>query len=65
MSQPAFEILLVSNDPKLLATLSKVLHADNVTFALERTAGDALQCFHARPADLVAGGFDVVERGRF
>ena len=30
MSQPAFQILLVSNDPKLLATLSSVLHADNI-----------------------------------
>jgi len=53
MSQPAFQILLVSNDPKLLATLSKVLHADNVTFALERSAGDALQSLRARPADLL------------
>src|SRR4029077_2412157 len=53
MSQPAFQILLVSNDPKLLATLSKVLHADNVTFALERTSGEALQFLRARPTDLV------------
>ena len=53
MSQPAFQILLVSNDPKLLATVSKVLHADNVTFALERSAGDALQSLRARPADLL------------
>ena len=53
MSQPAFEILLVSNDPKLLATLSKVLHADNVTFALERNAGDARQSLNAHPADLL------------
>src|ERR1700690_1299742 len=53
MSQPAFQILLVSNDPKLLATLSKVLHADNVTFALERSAVEALQFLNARPVDLM------------
>jgi signal transduction histidine kinase/HPt (histidine-containing phosphotransfer) domain-containing protein len=53
MSQPAFQILLVSNDPKLLATLSKVLHADNVTFALEHSATEALQCLRARPMDMV------------
>ncbi|MGO8839389.1 MAG: response regulator, partial [Limisphaerales bacterium] len=53
MSQPAFQILLVSNDPKLLAMLSKVLHADNVTFALERTAAETLQSLRARPVDLV------------
>jgi len=53
MSQQAFQILLVSNDPKLLATLSKVLHADNVTFALERTAGEAMQFLNARPVDLM------------
>jgi signal transduction histidine kinase/HPt (histidine-containing phosphotransfer) domain-containing protein/AmiR/NasT family two-component response regulator len=45
--------LLISNDPKLLATLSKVLHADNATFALEHTANDALQFLQDRPADLV------------
>jgi signal transduction histidine kinase/DNA-binding LytR/AlgR family response regulator/HPt (histidine-containing phosphotransfer) domain-containing protein len=53
MNQPAFQILLVSNDPKLLATLSKVLHADNVTFALEHSASEALQCLRAHPMDLV------------
>ena len=41
MSQPAFQILLVSNDPKLLATLSSVLHADNIAFALERRQPDS------------------------
>ena len=53
MSQPAFQILLVSDDPKLLATLSNVLHADNVAFALERSAGEALQFLRSSPVDLV------------
>ena len=53
MSQPAFQILLVSDDPKLLATLSNVLHADNVAFALERNAGEALQFLRSSPVDLV------------
>jgi len=53
MSQPAFQILLVSNDPKLLATLSSALHADNIAFALERRAAEALQFLHNSPADLV------------
>jgi signal transduction histidine kinase/HPt (histidine-containing phosphotransfer) domain-containing protein len=53
MSQPAFQVLLVSNDPKLLATLSKVLHADNVTFALERNANEAMQFLNARPVDMM------------
>ena len=53
MSQPAFQILLVSNDPKLLATLSSVLHADNIAFALERRAAEALQFLRASPVDLV------------
>src|SRR3974390_713523 len=72
MSQPAFQILLVSNDPKLLATLSKVLHADNVTFALERSAVEAMQFLKARPVDLVlvdlmslnAEGFEVLRQIR-
>jgi signal transduction histidine kinase/HPt (histidine-containing phosphotransfer) domain-containing protein len=53
MSQTAFQVLLVSNDPKLLATLSGALHTDNITFALERRAVDALQFIGARPVDLV------------
>src|ERR1035437_6507921 len=53
MSQPAFQILLVSNDPKLLATLSSVLHADNIAFAWERRAVEALQFLRASPVDLV------------
>ena len=53
MSQPAFQILLVSNDPKLLATLSSVLHADNIAFALERRAIEALQFIRSSPVDLV------------
>ncbi len=53
MNQPAFQTLLVSNDPKLLATLSKVLHADNVTFALEHKANEALQSLRARPVDVL------------
>ncbi len=61
MSQPAFQILLVSNDPKLLATLTKVLHADNVTFALERSAGEARQFLNARPVDLML--VDLVSLG--
>ena len=72
MSQPAFQILLVSNDPKLLATLSKILHADNVTFALERTATEAMQFLNARPVDLVlvdlmslnAEGFELLRQIR-
>ena len=72
MSQPAFQILLVSNDPKLLATLSKILHADNVTFALERTANEAMQFLNARPVDLVlvdlmslnAEGFELLRQIR-
>jgi len=55
MSQPAFQILLVSNDPKLLATLSSVLHADNIAFALERRAAEALQFLRGSPVDVVAG----------
>jgi signal transduction histidine kinase/HPt (histidine-containing phosphotransfer) domain-containing protein len=53
MSQPASQILLVSNDPKLLATLSSALHADNISFALERRAADGLQFLRASPADMV------------
>jgi len=70
MSQPTFQILLVSNDPKLLATLSKVLHTDNVTFALERVAKEAMQFINARPADMVlvdlmslnAEGFELLRQ---
>ena len=53
MSQPAFQILLVSNDPKLLATLSSVFHADNIAFALERRAAEAIQFLRASPVDAV------------
>ena len=70
MSQPAFQILLVSNDPKLLAKLSNVLHADNVAFALERSAGEALQFLRSSPVDLVlvdlasssAEGFEFLQQ---
>jgi len=64
MSQPAFQILLVSNDPKLLAKLSNVLHADNVAFALERSAGEALQFLRSSPVDLVLVDLGVVRCGR-
>src|SRR5450759_671525 len=54
MSQPAFQILLVSDSPKLLAALSSVLQADNIAFALERRAVvEALQFLRASPVDLV------------
>jgi signal transduction histidine kinase/HPt (histidine-containing phosphotransfer) domain-containing protein len=61
MSQTANQILLVGNDPKLLATLSSALHADNIAFALERRAADALQSLRASPADLVL--VDLVSAG--
>src|ERR1035437_2438615 len=61
MSQPAFQILLVSNDPKLLATLSSVLHADNIAFAWERRAVEALQFLRASPVDLVPANEEYFE----
>jgi len=53
MTQPAFQILLVSNDPQVLAMLSGVLPADQFTFALERRSTEALQFLGTRTVDLV------------
>jgi len=70
MIQPAFQILLVSNDPQLLAILSGVLPPDQFAFALERSAADALQFLGVRTVELVlvdlvslkADGFEVLRQ---
>jgi len=70
MIQPAFQILLVSNDPQVLAMLSGVLPADQFSFALERRSAEALQFLGARTVDLVlvdlvslkADGFEILRQ---
>ena len=53
MNQRSFQILLVGNDPKTLDTLAAALREDHIALRFAHTAGEALQFFHDRPADLV------------
>ena len=53
MSQRSSQVLLVGNDPKTLDALSAALREDHIALRLARTAEQALQFFHNRPADLV------------
>jgi signal transduction histidine kinase/DNA-binding LytR/AlgR family response regulator len=53
MSQRSSQVLLVGNDPKTLDVLSGVLRDDHIALRFARTAEQALQFFHDRPADFV------------
>jgi signal transduction histidine kinase/HPt (histidine-containing phosphotransfer) domain-containing protein len=53
MSQRSSQVLLVSNDAKMLDALSIALRDDHIALRFARTTGEALQFFHNRPADLV------------
>ena len=53
MNQRSSQVLLLGNDPKTLDTLSTALRDDHVALRFARTAAEALQFFHERPADLV------------
>ena len=53
MNQRSSQILLVGNDPKTLDTLSAALRDDHIALRFARTAAEAVQFFHDRPADLV------------
>jgi signal transduction histidine kinase/HPt (histidine-containing phosphotransfer) domain-containing protein len=53
MSQQSSQVLLDGNDPKTLDALSAALRDDPIALRFARTAEEALQFFHNRPADLV------------
>jgi signal transduction histidine kinase/two-component SAPR family response regulator len=53
MSKSAFQILVIGSDPKLSATLSEALQADNIAVGWERSAAEALQLLQNYPTDLV------------
>ena len=53
MSQRSSQVLLVGSDPKKLDALSAALREDHIALRLARTAEQAMQFFHDRPADLV------------
>ncbi len=66
IGQRSSQILLVGNDPKTLDALSAALQEDHIALRLARTAEQAMQFFHDRPADLVlvdleASGADGLE----
>ena len=58
MSQRSSQILLVGNDPKMLDALSAALREAHVAVRFARTAEQAYQFFHDRPADLVLVDLD-------
>jgi len=53
MSQTAFQVLLVSNDPRMPAVLSDLLAQDGVALAFAQSANDAFRLIHEQPRDLV------------
>ena len=50
MSQRSSQVLLVGHEPKTLDALSDALREDHIALRLARTAEQAMQFFHDRPA---------------
>ena len=53
MTEPSSQILLVGNDPQTLDLLTTALRNDHISLRFAHTAEQALDCFHARPPELV------------
>jgi len=53
MNQAAFQVLLVSNDPRMPAVLSNLLEPDGVALAFAQGANEAFRQIHEQPRDLV------------
>jgi signal transduction histidine kinase/HPt (histidine-containing phosphotransfer) domain-containing protein/BarA-like signal transduction histidine kinase len=70
MSQQAFQILLVGNDPKLSGLLSDALSADIFALGLASKTAEAIKILQDRPTDLVlvdlvsseAEGFELLRQ---
>src|SRR5271163_3869842 len=61
IGQRSSQVLLVGNDPTKLDALSAALREDHIALRLARTAGQAMQFFHDRPADLVLVDMEASE----
>ena len=53
MNQRSSQIILAGNDPKILELLSGALRDDHIALRFARTAAQAQQFIHDRPADIV------------
>jgi signal transduction histidine kinase/HPt (histidine-containing phosphotransfer) domain-containing protein len=53
MDQPAFQILLLGNDPQMSEMLSSLLSEDGVALSFTRKADDALTLIREHPADVL------------
>ncbi len=53
MAQPAFQILLLGNDPQMSEMLSSLLNEDGVALSFTQTADDALTLMREHPTDLL------------
>jgi signal transduction histidine kinase/HPt (histidine-containing phosphotransfer) domain-containing protein len=61
MSQRASQILLAGNNPKTMERLSAALRDDHIVLRFARSAGQAIQFIHDRPADLVLVDLESAE----
>ena len=53
MDQPAFQILLLGNDPQMSEMLSSLLSEDGVALSFTRKADDALTLIREHPTDVL------------
>ena len=53
MDQPAFQILLLGNDPQMAEMLTNLLQEDGVALSFVRKAEDALMLIREHPADVL------------
>ena len=53
MGQPAYQILLLGNDPQMAETLSNLLSEDGVALSFTQKADEALKLIREHPADVL------------
>ena len=53
MAQPAFQILLLGNDPQMSEMLSSLLSEDGVALSFTRKSDEALTLIREHPADVL------------
>jgi signal transduction histidine kinase/two-component SAPR family response regulator/HPt (histidine-containing phosphotransfer) domain-containing protein len=65
MKQAEFQVLLVGNDPKTLATLSATFQDDDIALRFACGVEELFHSFHERAADLILVDLDTLEAAGF